>query len=256
MNKIRTLVIDDEPLARRGVRHLLKSEPDIEILGECGDGLQAVEEITAQTPDLILLDIQMPEMDGFAVLQALTAGRPPLVIFITAYDEFALHAFQAHALDYLLKPIKPHLFKVALDRVRAVLQFQQTRAFEQKLEALLQHLPGSKRYVERLMVRTAGGMQILPVHEIDWFEAEGDYVRIHKGGKKYLLRERMNGLEARLNPQKFLRIHRSAIVNIDRIHAMQPRTNGDYAVILTSGAQLTLSRTYREKVFAILQQPL
>lgn len=256
MNKIRTLVIDDEPLARRGVRHLLKSEPDIEILGECGDGLQAVEEITAQTPDLILLDVQMPEMDGFAVLQALTAGRPPLVIFITAYDEFALHAFQAHALDYLLKPIKPHLFKVALNRVRAVLQYQQTRVFEQKIEALLQHLPSSKRYVERLLVRTAGGVQILPVHEIDWFEAEGDYVRIHKSGKKYLLRERMNALEARLNPQKFLRIHRSAVVNIDRIHAMQSRTNGDYAVILTSGAQLTLSRTYREKAFAILQQPL
>ncbi|NUO80860.1 response regulator transcription factor [candidate division KSB1 bacterium] len=251
--KIRTLLIDDEPIARRGLRNLLKTEPDIEIIGECGDGLQAVEEIAGKQPDLVLLDIQMPELDGFSVIETLGMERMPLFIFVTAFDDFALQAFRVHALDYLLKPIKAPLLQAALTRARTMLAARNHQHENQKLAALLRDLNHASRYAERLVVKEKDGIVVLKVREVQWFEAYGDYVRIYQNGKKHLLREKIGALEQRLDPKQFLRIHRSAIVKLDGIKTLMPLTNGDYNLTLTDGTRLTLSRTYREKFFAHLQ---
>lgn len=247
--KIRTLIVDDEPIARRGLRNLLKAEAGIEIIGECGDGVQAVEDIRRKKPDLVLLDIQMPEMDGFAVIAHLGVERMPAFIFITAYDDFALRAFRVHALDYLLKPVKAPLLHAALERARTM---QSSNSDTQKLAALLRQLPEAQRYAERVTIKVNDNLLVLKVQEIQWFEAYGDYVRVHHRGKTFLLREKIGALETRLNPAQFARIHRSALVRIDCVKEMSPLTNGDYAVTLNDGVRLTLSRTYREKFFARL----
>jgi len=251
--KIRTLIVDDEPVARRGLRAMLKAAPDIEIIGESVDGLQAIEEISTKTPDLVFLDIQMPEVDGFGVIETLGLTQRPFFIFVTAYDDFALRAFRVHALDYLLKPVKAKLLQSALDHARQMLARNVKKENDPRVTALLHDFSAAKRYVERLVIKSTGNVMILKVDEVDWFEAYGDYVRIHRHGKKELLREKISELERRLDPAHFLRIHRSAIVKIDSIKEMQPLTNGDYAVILRDGASLALSRTYREKFFAHLQ---
>ncbi|MEK7727200.1 MAG: LytTR family DNA-binding domain-containing protein [candidate division KSB1 bacterium] len=250
--KIRTLLVDDEPIARRGLRSLLKAEPEVEIIGECGDGLQAVEEIASTAPDLVLLDIQMPEIDGFSVIETLGLERMPLFIFITAYDDFALRAFRVHALDYLLKPVKAALLHDALVRVRALLAAHSHAREEQRLAALLRDLSNTQCYAERLVVKEKDGILVVKVSEVLWFEACGDYVRIQHHGKKHLLREKIGELEQRLDPKQFARIHRSAIVKLDAIKTMTPLTNGDYSVTLHDGTRLTLSRTYREKFFTHL----
>lgn len=250
---IRTLIIDDEPIARQGLRALLQSEPDVEIIGECGDGLQAVEEIETHSPDLVLLDIQMPELDGFGVIEALGRRPAPIFIFITAFDEFALRAFAAHALDYLLKPVKAEAFRFALQRARALLQSEQRAGFEQKLAALLHDRPRREKYLERFVVKSMGRVDLIKVEEVDWLEAEGDYVGLHYHGKKHLLRAKIGALEGQLNPGQFVRIHRSTIVRLDALKTMHASTNGDYVVFLKNGAQLNLSRNYREKVFAQIQ---
>lgn len=248
--KIRTLLVDDEPLARRGLRRLLAAESDIEILGECGDGVQAVEEIARLRPDLVLLDIQMPELDGFGVIETLGLERMPRFIFITAYDDFALRAFRVHALDYLLKPVKESQLQEALARVRQTLATQNETP---QLVALLRDLGAAQRYAERFVVKDKDGLLVLKTSDVQWFEAEGDYVRLHHHGKKHLLREKIGELEQRLDPKWFSRIHRSAIVKLDAIKTMTPLSNGDYSVTLVDGTRLTLSRTYREKFFAHLQ---
>lgn len=247
---LRTLIVDDEPIARRGLRNLLKAEPDIEIIGECGDGAQAVEDIARTNPDLVLLDIQMPEMDGFEVIANLGLESMPAFIFITAYDDFALRAFRVHALDYLLKPVKAPLLHATLERARRALS---SKDESQKLAALLRHLGETQRFTERVTIKTNDSILVLKVHEVQWFEAYGDYVRVHHRGKTYLLREKIGALEARLDPAQFARIHRSALVKIDCVKEMSPLTNGDYAVTLNDGARLTLSRTYREKFFTHLK---
>ncbi len=256
--KIRTLLVDDEPLARRGLRNLLKAEPDIEIIGECGDGLQAVEDIAGKTPDLVLLDIQMPELDGFSVIETLGLERMPMFIFITAYDDFVLRAFRVHALDYLLKPVKAPLLQEALAHARTALAAHAHKPEEQRLAALLRDLSIAQRYAERLVVkerereRERESIVVLKVSEVQWFEGYGDYVRLHQNGKKHLLREKIGELEQRLDPKQFVRIHRSAIAKLDSVKTMTPLTNGDYNVTLNDGTRLTLSRTYREKFFARL----
>lgn len=249
MSKIRTLIVDDEPVARQGMRRLLKSEPDVAIIGECGDGVQAVEAIATANPELVFLDIQMPELDGFGVVQTLGTDRMPSFIFVTAYDDFALRAFQVHAMDYLLKPVKAPLFRDALDRARNQIRANYPATMSDKFQSLLQGLHDAKRYRRRLVIRSTGKLIVIKVEEVQWFEAQGDYICVHHGGKRHLLRERLTALENSLDPGQFARIHRSAIVKIDCIQEIQPLTNGDYAAILTTGEKLTISRSHRERVF-------
>ena len=251
---IRTLIVDDEPLAREGVRLHLEDHEDIAVIGECGGGEEAVRMIEAETPDLVFLDVQMPGLDGFGVLEALGAERLPAIVFITAYDQFALRAFEAHALDYLLKPFEAERFDRALDRVRVQLRGQSTDSMDDRLRSLVVSLGGGKeRFLERMVARTNGRILILRVEDVDWVEAAANYVRVHIGAKQYLVRETMTNLEARLDPDRFLRIHRSIIVRKDRIKELEPLFQGDYSIILLDGTRLTSSRGYRDRIQNFLQ---
>lgn len=255
MMKIRTLIVDDEPLARERVKRYLGAEPDIEILGECANGQEAVETIEQLSPDLLFLDIQMPELDGFGVLEAIGAEKVPVIIFVTAYDKYALRAFDVHALDYLLKPFNRERFRRALARARE--QFdndKQGQLDQRRLLSLLEDLKTEQKYLDRLVVRSVGRVFFLKTDEIDWIEAAGNYVRLHVGREAHLLRETMSRLETKLNPDKFLRIHRSTLVNIDRIKELQPLFSGDYTVILRDSRQLTLSRSYRDKLLELFDK--
>jgi two-component system, LytTR family, response regulator len=245
--RIRALIVDDEPLARRRLRSLLRSEPDIDLAGECGDGRRAVAAILEKKPDLVFLDVQMPELDGFAVLDAVGAERLPAIVFVTAYDEHALRAFEVYALDYLLKPFDRERFRRTLDRVRVEIAAQRSSSSNRELLELISELRSSSRTQQRLMVRNAGRILFLGVNEIDWIEAEGNYVRLHVGKESHLMRETMNAIEQRLAVLKFQRIHRSTIVNVERVRELQPWIRGDSVVILRDNTRLTLSRNYRER---------
>ena len=250
--RIRALIVDDEPLARRRLRSLLRNEPDIDLAGECGDGRRAVAAILDKKPDLVFLDVQMPELDGFAVLDAVGAEKLPAIVFVTAYDEHALRAFEVHALDYLLKPFDRERFRKTLERVRVEIGAQRSSPANRQLLDLLAELRSSARTQQRLMIRTAGRILFLGVNEIDWIEAEGNYVRLHVGKESHLMRETMNATEQRLDPLKFQRIHRSAIVNVERVRELQPWIRGDSVVILRDNTRLTLSRNYRERFDKVL----
>jgi two-component system LytT family response regulator len=245
--KIRTLIVDDEPLARQRLRGLLEPDGDLEIVGECGDGKQAVSAVRQLRPDLMFLDVQMPVLDGFAVLEALPAALVPVVIFVTAHDRYALKAFEVHALDYLLKPYDRARFSAALDRAKAQVRREQTPGLDQRLLELLCTLRERRPAQERLVVKSAGRVCFVRIEDIDWIEAAGNYVRLHVGKEDHLLRESMSGIEARLDA-RFARIHRSTIVNIERIRELQPAFHGDYAVILNDSTELALSRGFREKL--------
>jgi two-component system LytT family response regulator len=248
MKKIRTLVVDDEPLARERLTSLLAAEPDIEVIGQCRDGEEAVRAIMDHSPDLVVLDVQMPAMNGFEVIEAVGSERMPLVIFVTAYDQHALKAFQVRALDYVLKPFDRDRFQEALQRARAHIQRDETGDLGRRLLALVKDLRRDQPKTDRLVVKSGGRLFFLRTDEIDWIEASGNYVRLHVGTTSHLLRETMNAIEGRLDPEKFFRIHRSRIVNMERIQEMQPWLNGEYAVVLRTGTRLTLSRGYREKL--------
>ncbi|HJR59268.1 MAG TPA: LytTR family DNA-binding domain-containing protein [Vicinamibacterales bacterium] len=248
MKKIRTLVVDDEPLARERLVNLLSAEPDIEVVGQCRDGEEAVTAITDHTPDLVFLDVQMPAMNGFEVIEAVGTERMPLVIFVTAFDQHALKAFQVRALDYVLKPFDRERFQEALQRARAQIQRDETGDLGRRLLALVKDLRRDQPKTDRLVVKSGGRLFFLRTDEIDWIEASGNYVRLHVGTTTHLLRETMNAIEGRLDAEKFFRIHRSRIVNMERIQEMQPWLNGEYAVLLRTGTRLTLSRGYREKL--------
>ncbi|MCG8457286.1 MAG: LytTR family DNA-binding domain-containing protein [Holophagales bacterium] len=254
---IRTILIDDEPLAREKLRTFLKDEPDIEILTECRDGKEAVETVDAARPDLIFLDVQMPELDGFEVLDNLEPESMPTVIFTTAYDQYALKAFEVHAVDYLLKPFDRNRFSEALARARKEVERSQLGDVKQQLLALLREV-GEKRpqYPARIVVKSSGKVVFLKVEDLDWVDAAGNYVKLHVGGESHLLRETMTGLEKRLDPSQFIRIHRSTIVNIERIKELQQQFHGDYLVVLEAGQRLTLSRSYREKIQQLLDRAL
>lgn len=254
--RIRALIVDDEPLARERIRTLLTGEPEIEVVGECGDGHKAVAAIRRHAPDLLFLDVQMPELDGFGVLQELGAQHLPVVVFVTAYDKYALRAFEVHALDYLLKPFDRERFHKALTRARAQIQQQKSGQVSERILALLADLKGAPKHLERLVIKSGGRVFFLRTEEIGWIEAAGNYVRLHAGGEEHLLRETMSKLEEQLDPGKFLRIHRSTIVNLERIQELQPAFHGDYVVLLRDGTRLTLSRSYRDKLQEILGKPL
>ena len=248
MKKVKTLIVDDEPLARERLASLLAAEQDIEIVGQCRDGEEAVTAIHDHSPDLVFLDVQMPHMNGFEVIEAIGLERMPLVIFVTAYDQHALRAFQVKALDYLLKPFDRERFIDALQRARKQIEREETGDLGRRLMALVKDLRKDQPRSDRLVVKSGGRLFFLRADEIDWIEAAGNYVRLHVGTTSHLLRETMNAIEARLDPEKFFRIHRCRIVNMERIQELQPWLNGEYAVLLRTGTRLTLSRGYREKL--------
>ena len=248
MKKLRTLIVDDEPLARERLASLLSAEQDIEVVRQCRDGEEAVTAIDQLSPDLVFLDVQMPALNGFEVIQAVGPEKMPLVVFVTAYDQHALRAFQVRALDYLLKPFDRERFQEALQRARAQIQRDETGDIGRRLLALVKDLRRDQPKTDRLVVKSGGRLFFLRTDEIDWIEAAGNYVRLHVGTTSHLLRETMNSIEGRLDPEKFFRIHRSRIVNMERIQEMQPWLNGEYAVVLRNGTRVTLSRGYREKL--------
>ena len=252
MDKLHVMVVDDEPLARARIRELLKRDSDIGLVEECKDGFEAVQAMQNEPPDLVFLDIQMPEKDGFSVIDEIGVERMPVVIFVTAYDQYALRAFQVCALDYLLKPFDEKRFEQTLARaktqIRAVQGDGGGDGLHASLFSLMEQWHAQSKYVERVLVKTSGRFFFLNASEIDWIKAEGNYVRLAVGKSAYLLRETVNNLEKQLDPARFLRIHRSTIVNIDRIKEIQQTFHGEYTVVLRDGTELRLSRRYREKL--------
>lgn len=247
MTLIRVLVVDDEPLVRRGIVALLAEEPGIEVVGEARNGTEALALIRGTTPDLVFLDVQMPGLDGLGVLAALEPEERPAVVFVTAFDQYAVRAFDLHAVDYLLKPFDDERFRTALGRVRGRLRGVELAGDRAALSALLAELRGAPPGPDRLAVREQGQIVLVPVEEIDWIEAADNYVRLHRGRQYHLLRESLGRLEETLDRRRFARIHRSAIVNLARVKALEPVPGGEYDVILLDGRRLTLSRGYRDQ---------
>jgi len=244
--KIRALIVDDEPLARERVRSMLRDEGDVEVVDECGDGAAAVAAIKKLSPDLLFLDVQMPGMDGFEVLRAAGKDRMPVVIFVTAYDQHAVRAFEAHALDYLLKPFKPARFKETLERAREHLTNRQAGAVSRSLAALLGQAATGRELISRIAVKTGERTIFVKVEQIDYVESAGNYVVLHVGRENHIVRETMTALEEKLDPKRFVRISRSTLVNADRIKELQPLFKGEHAVVLHNGKQLTMTRGVRE----------
>jgi len=243
---IRALIVDDEPLARRRIRSLLADEPDISVTDECGTGREAIKIIQEASPDLLFLDIQMPEVGGFDVLQAIPKDRLPFVVFVTAYDQHALRAFEVHALDYLLKPFKQARFKEAIDRVRRQWAKDGSRVPDPGLAALVEKLRSEQRFLTRFMVKESSHVFLVKTDDVDWIESAANYALLHAGDKSHVVRETMRGLETKLCPKTFQRISRSVIVNLDRIKELQPMGKGEYVVVLRDGKKLTMSRGIRE----------
>ena len=246
--KIRCLIVDDEPLAREAIRSLAAPDPDLEMVGEADEGNAAIEAIEALRPDLLFLDVQMPEIGGFEVLEELSArgARLPVTIFVTAHDQHALRAFEVHAFDYLLKPIHEERFRESVCAAKTRIAADSGRDAAERLGHLLAENALASRRPRRLPVKNNGHISLVPVDEIEWIESDGNYVRLHLSGHSHLLRETMNGIECRLDPERFLRIHRSAMVNVDFIQELRPWFTGEYIVRMQSGKELTLTRTYRD----------
>ncbi|MCI0491190.1 MAG: LytTR family DNA-binding domain-containing protein [Blastocatellia bacterium] len=252
--KIKVLIVDDEVIARERVRRFLSAESDTEVIGECRNGREAVAAIKKLDPDLVFLDIQMPQMNGFEVLTSLGPENIPAVVFVTAYDQYALRAFEVHALDYLLKPFNQERFRQSLNHVRKQLERGRRRGVDDRLLSLLEDMKAGPKYAERLVIKATGRVYFLKIDDIDWIEACGNYVNLHTGDEMHLLRETLGHLEGRLDPEKFLRIHRSRLVNIDYIKELSPLFNGDYTVTLHNGMELTLSRTYRDRLQDLIEK--
>ena len=246
--RIRVLIADDEPLGRARIRMLLSEEPWVDVVSETADAPSTVAAIEKHQPELVFLDIQMPGGSGFDVIETVGAGRMPFVIFVTAFDRYALRAFDVHALDYLLKPFDKSRFHDALARARERIEHRSDSDLERKLLALVNDLKPGPQPLERFVIKSGGRVFFLRARDIEWIEAAGNYVKLHVGPETHVFRETMNSIEAKLDPAIFFRIHRSHIVNIERVRELQPWFNGEYVVFLTSGARLTLSRGYREKL--------
>ncbi|MGH9753130.1 MAG: LytR/AlgR family response regulator transcription factor [Blastocatellia bacterium] len=244
--KIRALIVDDEPLARSMTRRMLDGHSNIELVGESESGEEAVTAIRTLKPDLVFLDVQMPGLDGFAVIEALAPERLPQIIFITAYDQYAVRAFEVHALDYLLKPFDYERFEQALRRAIRQIETEQSGKLNERILSLLAER--GPRYLERFIIKAEGRVFFLKADEIEWIEAEGNYVMLHASGKGHLFREAISSLENKLDPRKFQRIGRSAIVNLDSIRELQPWFRGDYRIILHDGTELKLSHRFRDNL--------
>jgi two-component system LytT family response regulator len=263
MEPIRTIIVDDEPLGRSRIAALLEDEDDIEIVAQCGDGAEALRVIGELKPQLLFLDIQIPEMTGFELLRSLDHDDPPVVIFVTAHDEFAIQAFDVHALDYLLKPFDDERFHQALERARAHLHDSDASALRRRLRDFVRQSNGDlgsvptdrgRRLLTRIVVKDGDRILFLKVDDVDWIEAADYYAKIHVAGSTYMIRETLANLEDQLDPERFVRIHRSTIVNLDRVQEMQPWFHGAFVVILVDGTELRLSRSRREHLQTRLQQ--
>jgi two-component system LytT family response regulator len=252
VKRIRAVIVDDEPLARRRIRRMLAHDAEVVVVGDCGNGEDAVAAIKDLNPNLLFLDVQMPEIDGFDVLESIDPTQMPFVIFVTAYDQYALRAFEVSAVDYLVKPFDRARFEKALKRAKSRLAIEHGSDFNQQTLALLEELKAKSNHIERLVIKSGGRAFFLKTEEIDWIEAEGKYVRLHAGKESYLLREAIGSMEAQLDPKKFPRIHRSSIVNIDRVRELQPWFHNEYRVVLNDGTILMLSRSCRKKLGELL----
>jgi two-component system, LytTR family, response regulator len=250
--RIRVLIVDDEALARRGIRQHLAAEPDVEVVGECGDGLAAIDAIAALQPDLVFLDISMPEADGFDVVAAVGADSMPATIFVTAYDQYAVRAFEIHALDYLLKPAEPERFRTALARARERLSAK-PGDLAARVAAVLGALGSgpARRHVRRLPIKDAGRVLLVDVDDVMRFKATGNYIEVHTRERTHLLRETLTGLEARLDPDGFVRVSRSCIVNARHIRELQPQFSGDFVVVLADDSEVQGSRRFRDAIDAL-----
>jgi two-component system LytT family response regulator len=247
---IRTVIVDDEPWARTRIATLLSTEQDFEIVAACASGDEAINAVTTLAPHVVFLDVQMPGLDGFAVIDTVGVEAMPLVVFATAHDDYALKAFDAQALDYLLKPFDEDRFRRTVHRVRRELETRNRP--DKTLEQLMQSLRGDRKFLQRVTVQCAGRVTFLKTAEIDWLEASGNYVTLHVGRETYLLRDSLNALEGKLDPDQFVRLHRSAMVNIERIKELAPWARGEQAVILRDGTQLTIGRVFRARLMALI----
>jgi two-component system, LytTR family, response regulator len=243
---IRALIVDDEPLARQSLRRFLKHHVDIEIVGECGDGESAVEAILANRPDLVFLDVQMPELDGFAVVNRVGVERMPATIFVTAFDQYALAAFDANALDYLLKPFGKSRFDRALTRARERIGFHGDRDSIQNVLKAMEDIGARRNYMDRVPVTENGRIVFVKTRDIEWIESAGNYARVHVRSRKHDIRETLANLETRLDPREFARIHRSTIVNLQYVKEVHPWFHGYHVVVLESGQELRMSRYEKE----------
>ena len=258
--RIRTLIVDDETLARRNLRALLKTDSESEIVGEARSGPEAVRMIKSHSPALVFLDVQMPEMNGFEVLEQIAEDVLPAIVFVTAFDKYALQAFEVHALDYLLKPFDDARFEKALRQAKKQIEDREIGELSRRLLDLLDERAGPQAarakaapYLMRLMIKSAGRVTFLKTEDVDWIEADNYYAKLHTEKKSHLLRESLNDLEARLDPKQFARVHRSAIVNLDRVKELQTHFNGEQIVVLLDGTELKLSRSRREELQAKLK---
>jgi two-component system, LytTR family, response regulator len=247
---VRALVVDDEAVARRRLRRLLAAEPGLEVVGECADGAGAVRAIANDRPDLVFLDVQMPELDGFEVVMSIAAPERLGIVFVTAFDRYALRAFEVHAIDYLLKPFSRERLRTALVRARDRLA---RRGRDSRVDALLAERREQRRYPARVAVRVGDRVLVVRWQDVDWIEAADNYVKLHVGTREYLLRETLAALEHQLDPERFARIHRSSIVQVDRVAEIHPASHGDADVVLRTGATLVLTRNWRERVLRLIQ---
>lgn len=241
---ITALIVDDEPLARKRIRTLLRATTDLTIVGEAGDGEEALRIVGEQAPQVMFLDVQMPRMDGFEVVRRIPEESRPLIVFVTAYQQYALEAFRAAAVQYLLKPVERESLRLALTRVRELLAARTNPSLTAFLERVQQRSP----FMQHVAVKSKERVRVVPVDEIDWFESAGNYVRLHVGSERFLLRQTMQRLEEKLDPTKFVRIHRTTIVNVQRIRDTRAVSHGDHIVVLHDGTQLQMSRAYRERL--------
>lgn len=251
--KLRILIVDDEQLARQNIRQLLEKYKDVTVIGECADGESAVEKICEFKPDLVTMDIKMPGMDGFEVLELVPEKLMPHIIFVTAYDEYALKAFEFHAVDYLLKPFDDDRFFEALDRVKTEVLSGESGSQQVRIQSLISELAGQGNYLSRMIIKKGDRYYIIQVGDIQWIEAAGYYMRLHAGSGTYLIRKTMKSLAKRLDPGLFFRIHRSYMVNLDFVREIQTWFHGDYIVILKDGKKLPVSKMYKKAVFARLK---
>lgn len=252
--KFRTLIVDDMLLARKRLRRVLSKDSEIEIVGECADGKEAVEAVRELKPDLMFLDVQMPETDGFQAMAEIGVENAPVTVFVTAFDHFALKAFEVHALDYLLKPFDVERLKKTVERAKELIRNRETdNPADKRLIALLKDIKNEPKYLKRLTVRSRGKTVFVAVDDIDYIEAEGNYLSVQTGKEAHLIRSAMHQFENRLDPEKFARIHRSTIINIDRVKEMHPLFNGDQSVIMKNGKELVLSRNYRDRLKDLLE---
>ncbi len=253
---LKAIIVEDEAVARRRVKFLLANDPQIEVIAECASGKEAVKAIVESKPDLVFLDVQIPELNGFEVIKAIPKNLMPAIIFTTAYDNYALQAFEASAVDYLLKPFEPERFEQALARAKKQISSNQNDKFQKRFETLLQNMGSPTKFLERLVIKSGEEIVLLKVKDIDWIQPKGDYLHLQAGKRVHILRQTMMAIETKLDPKQFVRIHRSTIVNVERIKKLYRLFHNEYEIELEDGTRLTSSRGYRHKLQEILGKEL